>query len=86
MVRIITPNMGPAILNALLLSSALVLGEFTLAEILNFVTLPVALFNISRESANAGVVFSTSLASLAFAFVLLLILSYAGRRRRRGAR
>jgi putative spermidine/putrescine transport system permease protein len=86
MVRIITPNMGPAILNALLLSSALVLGEFTLAEILNFVTLPVALFNISRESSNAGVVFSTSLASLAFAFVLLLILSYAGRRRRRGAR
>lgn len=86
MVRIITPNMGQAILNALLLSSALVLGEFTLAEILNFVTLPVALFNISRESSNAGVVFSTSLASLAFAFVLLLILSYAGRRRRRGAR
>jgi putative spermidine/putrescine transport system permease protein len=85
MVRIITPNMGPAILNALLLSSALVLGEFTLAEILNFVTLPVALFNISRESNDAGVVFSTSLASLAFAFVLLLILSYAGRRRRRGA-
>ncbi|MEP7026936.1 MAG: ABC transporter permease subunit, partial [Actinomycetota bacterium] len=54
MVRLITPNMWPAILNALLLSSALVLGEFTLAEILNFVTLPVALFNISRESNDAG--------------------------------
>jgi putative spermidine/putrescine transport system permease protein len=86
MVRVIVPNMGPAILNALILSSALVLGEFTIAEILNFVTLPVALFNISRGSNNAGVVFSTSLASLAFAFVLLLILSYAGRSRRRGAR
>jgi putative spermidine/putrescine transport system permease protein len=86
MVRVIVPNMGPAILNALILSSALVLGEFTIAEILNFVTLPVALFNISRGSNNAGVVFSTSLASLAVAFVLLLILSYAGRSRRRGAR
>jgi putative spermidine/putrescine transport system permease protein len=86
MVRIIVPNMGQAILNALLLSAALVLGEFTIAEILNYPTLPVVLFNISRESNNAGVVFSTSLASLAFAFVLLLTLSYAGRRRRRGAR
>jgi putative spermidine/putrescine transport system permease protein len=86
MVRIIVPNMGQAILNALLLSSALVLGEFTIAEILNYDTLPVVLFNISRASSNATVVFSTSLASLAFAFVLLLTLSYAGRRRRRGAR
>jgi putative spermidine/putrescine transport system permease protein len=86
MVRVITPNMGQAILNALLLSAALVLGEFTIAEILNYNTLPVVLFNISRSSSNATVVFSTSLASLAFAFVLLLTLSYAGRRRRRGTR
>jgi len=81
--RVIVPNMSQAILNATLLSAALVLGEFTLAEILNYVTLPVALFNISRATTNAGVLFSTSLAALLFAFVLLLILSYVGRRRRR---
>jgi putative spermidine/putrescine transport system permease protein len=82
MVRVIAPNMRQAILNALLLSSALVLGEYTLASILNYINLQVALFNVSRATTNAGVLFSTSTASLLFAFVLLLILSYVGRRRR----
>jgi len=82
MVRVIMPNMRQAILNALLLSSALVLGEFTIAEILNYITMPVALFNISRAATNAGVLFSTSAAALGFTFILLLILSYAGRQRR----
>ncbi len=82
--RIIVPNMRAAILNALLLSAALVLGEFTIAEILNYINLQVALFNISRETANAGVLFSTSAAALLFAFILLLILSFVGRRRSRG--
>jgi putative spermidine/putrescine transport system permease protein len=82
--RVIVPNMRAAILNALLLTAALVLGEFTLAEILNYINLQVALFNISRETANAGVLFSTSAAALLFGFVLLLILSFVGRRRSRG--
>jgi putative spermidine/putrescine transport system permease protein len=84
MFRVIAPNMWQAILNALLLSSALVLGEFTIAEILNYINLQVALFNISRDTTNAGVLFSTSSAALLFAFGLLLILSYVGRRRGRG--
>jgi putative spermidine/putrescine transport system permease protein len=82
--RVIVPNMRAGILNALLLTAALVLGEFTLAEILNYINLQVALFNISRETANAGVLFSTSAAALLFGFVLLLILSFVGRRRSRG--
>jgi putative spermidine/putrescine transport system permease protein len=82
--RVIVPNMRTAILNALLLTAALVLGEFTLAEILNYINLQVALFNISRETANAGVLFSTSAAALLFGLVLLLILSFVGRRRSRG--
>lgn len=81
-VRVIAPNMWQAILNALLLTSALVLGEFTIAYLLGFVNLQVELYSISRNTANATVIFSTSVASLLFAFVLLLILSYAGRRRR----
>ena len=84
MVRVIAPNMWQAILNALLLTSALVLGEFTIAYLLLFSTLQPTLYSISRNTPNAGVVFSTSMASLLFAFVLLTILSYAGRQRRRG--
>jgi putative spermidine/putrescine transport system permease protein len=82
MVRVIMPNMRQAILNALLLSFSLVLGEFTIAFLLLYNNLQVELYSISRNTPNAGVIFSTSSAALAFAFVLLLILSYAGRRRR----
>jgi putative spermidine/putrescine transport system permease protein len=82
MVRVIAPNMRQAILNALLLSFSLVLGEFTIAFLLLYNNLQVELYSISRNTPNAGVIFSTSTAALLFAFVLLLILSYAGRRRR----
>ena len=81
-VRVIAPNMRQAILNALLLTAALVLGEFTIAYLLLYTNLQVELYSISRNTPNAGVLFSTSLAALLFAFALLLILSYAGRRRR----
>ena len=84
MFRVIAPNMRQAILNAVLLTGALVLGEFTIAYLLLFGTLQPTLYSISRNTPNAGVIFSTSLASLLFAFALLIIVSYAGRRRRRG--
>ncbi len=83
-VRVIAPNMWQAILNALLLTAALVLGEFTIAYLLLYTNLQEELYAISRNTPNAGVVFSTSTAALLFAFALLLILSYVGRRRRRG--
>jgi putative spermidine/putrescine transport system permease protein len=84
MFKVIVPNMWQGILNALLLTVALVLGEFTVAYLLSYVTLQPALFEISRSTTNAGVLFSASAATLIFAFILLLILSYAGRRLRRG--
>jgi putative spermidine/putrescine transport system permease protein len=82
--RVIVPNMRQAILNALLLTWALVLGEFTIAYLLLYSNLQVELYSISRNTPNAGVLFSTSFAALLFAFVLLLILSFVGRRRGRG--
>jgi putative spermidine/putrescine transport system permease protein len=81
-VRVIAPNMRQGILNAVLLTWATVLGEFTIAYLLLYSNLQVELYSISRNTPNAGVVFSTSFAALLFAFVLLLILSYAGRARR----
>ncbi len=81
-VRIIVPNMRQAVLNALLLTCSLVLGEFTIAYLLLYSNLQVELYSISRNTPNAGVLFATSFAALMFAFVLLLILSFVGRRRR----
>ena len=82
-VQVIAPNMWQAILNALLLSAALALGEFTIAYTLLYTNLQVELYSISRNTPNASVIFSTSLAALVFTFALLLIISIVGRRRRR---
>jgi putative spermidine/putrescine transport system permease protein len=82
MARVIAPNMWQAILNALLLTIALVLGEFTIAYNLTYSTFQVALFDISRNTENPGVLFSASAAALLLTFCLLLILSFVGRRRR----
>jgi len=81
MFRIVTPNMRPALLNAALLSVALVLGEFTIAQLLNYVNLQVELVSLGRT--NAAVSIAVALASLLFAFALLLSLAFVGRGRRR---
>lgn len=80
--RVVVPNIPSAILNAALLSVALVLGEFTFANILNYENLQVAIAYVGLTSAGTSV--AVAVASLLFAFVLLLILSFVGRRR--GAR
>jgi len=77
--RIVVPNMRSALLNAALLSVALVLGEFTIAQLLNFQNLQVAINMLGR--ANAGVSIAVAVASLFFAFILLVGLSFVGRRR-----
>jgi putative spermidine/putrescine transport system permease protein len=81
-VRVIAPNMRTAILNALVLTVGVVLGEFTIAYLLLYNNLQVELYSISRNTPNAGVLFSTSIAALLLTFLLLLIVSYAGRPRR----
>ncbi len=82
--RIIVPNMSGALLNAALLSVAVVLGEFTIANLLNYVNLQVAIAQLGR--ANAGVSIAVAVASLMFVFVLLVLLSFVGRSRSRSMR
>src|SRR5437588_8487974 len=79
MTRVIVPNMSSAILNACLLSVALVLGEYTVANLLNFENLQVAIAYVGLVSAGTSV--AVALASLVFAFVLLMVISFIGRRR-----
>ncbi len=75
--RIIVPNMRSALLNAGLLSVALVLGEYTIANLLNFQNLQVAIAHLGRI--NAGVSIAVAVASLLFAFLILTILAFVGR-------
>jgi putative spermidine/putrescine transport system permease protein len=82
--RVIVPNMSTALLNACLLSVAVVLGEFTFAQLLYFENLQVAIAYVGLVSAGTSI--AVSVASLIFAFTLLMILSFFGRPRERVAR
>jgi putative spermidine/putrescine transport system permease protein len=84
MLRVIVPNMSTAILNACLLSVAVVLGEFTFAQLLYFENLQVAIGYVGLVSAGTSI--AVAVASLIFAFTLLMILSFFGRPRERVAR
>jgi putative spermidine/putrescine transport system permease protein len=84
MMRVIVPNISTAILNASLLSVALVLGEFTFANLLFYENMQVAILYESFVSANTSI--AVAVASLLFAFALLMILSFIGRPRDRVAR
>lgn len=79
--RVVLPNIRSAVLSAAFLTVALVLGEFTIASLLNRDNLQVAINQLGKSSATIS--FAVSLAALVLAFVLLFLLSFAGRRRRR---
>jgi putative spermidine/putrescine transport system permease protein len=61
-----------------------VLGEFTCANLRNFENLQVAILYVGLVSATTSI--ATAVASLLFAFGLLMVLSFVGRPRDRVAR
>ena len=78
--RVVLPNIRSAVLSAAFLTVALVLGEFTIASLLNRTNLQVAINFLGKSSATMSV--AVSLATLLLVFVLLLLLSLLGARRR----
>jgi putative spermidine/putrescine transport system permease protein len=84
MLRVIVPNMSSALLNASVLSVAVVLGEYTFANLLNYENLQVAIAYVGLVSAGTSV--AVAVASLLFAFALLMLLSFFGRSRERVTR
>jgi putative spermidine/putrescine transport system permease protein len=77
--RVVVPNIRGALVSASFLSVALVIGEFTLASLLNFNNLQVTINLLGKRDAAVSV--AVSLGALLLAFVLLLTLSFVGRRR-----
>jgi putative spermidine/putrescine transport system permease protein len=80
LLRVVLPGVRGAVLSAALLTVALVLGEFTLASLLNFPTLQVAINLVGKRDAALSI--AVSLAALLLAFFLLLLLSAVGGPRR----
>jgi putative spermidine/putrescine transport system permease protein len=73
---ILLPNLRRGVLAASFISVAVVLGEFTIASLLNRVNLQTALLQVSQSDPYVAVIFS--LLALAFAFVLLLLIGRLG--------
>ncbi len=74
--RIILPNLRTAVLSASFLSVALVLGEFTIANLFSKKNLQVAMYELGKSDAKISV--AVGLAALAFAFVVLFAMSFVG--------
>ena len=70
--RVVLPVLRRGVLAASFITLAVVLGEFTIASILNRTNLQTSLVNISRSDAQAAVI--VSLLSLVFVFVILFVL------------
>lgn len=83
LLRVIVPNLRRGLLAASFISVAVVLGEFTIASLLNRVNLQTALLVASKADPFIAAIFA--LLALAFAFVLLLIIGRVGSAPRKGA-
>lgn len=75
--RVLAPNLRPGLIAASLISVAVVLGEYTIASLLNRQNLQTALVVVNKQDPYVAVILS--LAALAFAFVLLIAIGRAGR-------
>jgi putative spermidine/putrescine transport system permease protein len=76
---IIVPNIKVGIMSGAVISIALVLGEFTISNLLNFETMQVVINLLGKRDAATSV--AVSLAALVFAFILLAILPTSNRSR-----
>lgn len=83
--RVLLPNLRRGVLAAAFISVAVVLGEFTIASLLNRVNLQTALLQVGQSDPWVAVILS--LLALAFAFLLLILIGRLGsiRRNRRSS-
>lgn len=81
--RVLVPNIRRGILAAAFISIAVVLGEFTIASLLNRNNLQTALVQINQTDPYVAIIFA--LLALAFAFVLLFVIGRVGSRTRRNS-
>lgn len=78
--RVVLPNIRTGVASAAFVTVALVLGEYTVASLLHYDTLPVAIVLLGK--ADAAESMAAALASLLAAGLLLVLLSFLDRRRR----
>ncbi|WP_368499304.1 ABC transporter permease [Herbiconiux sp. A18JL235] len=78
LLRVVVPNIRRGLLAASFISVAVVLGEYTIAALLNRVNLQTALVIVSKADPFVSIIFAVL--ALVFAFVLLLAIGFIGAR------
>jgi putative spermidine/putrescine transport system permease protein len=78
--RVILPNVRTAVLSAAFLSVALVLGEFTIANLFSRDNLQVAINLLGKRDSSLAI--AAALAALVLAFIVLIAMSFVGTGRR----
>ena len=81
LLRVVLPNLTTALLSAVVLTVALVLGEYTMASLALFQTFPVWIYVNSQTSGQISV--AASLLSLFVTWLFLMAIVVAGTRRSR---
>lgn len=76
LLRVIAPNLRRGILSASVISVAVVLGEYTIASLLNRQNLQTALIQVSKSDPYVATI--VALLALVFAFALLFIIGRVG--------
>lgn len=79
MIQVIMPTIRSGIMNGAVIAIALVLGEFTIASLLNFENLQVTLFQVGRSDGNVAV--AVSVASLLLVLILLILIPTTQRKK-----
>lgn len=78
--KVVLPNMRAALLSATVLTTAMVLGEFTMASLDQYQTFPVWIVAFDQDNSRTSV--AASLMALLVTWACLLAISLLGRRRR----
>jgi putative spermidine/putrescine transport system permease protein len=71
--RVVVPNLRTALLSATVLTLALVLGEFTMASLDGYETVPVWIYDFAQDDGHVST--AVSLLSLVVTWVVLVIIS-----------
>jgi putative spermidine/putrescine transport system permease protein len=83
--RVILPNLRTALLSAVVLTVALVLGEFTIASLDLFTTFPVWIVEFDQLDAKMSVAASIFALLVTWLFLLVIVLAADRQSRRTGA-
>jgi putative spermidine/putrescine transport system permease protein len=81
MLSVVLPNIRTAVLGGAFLTLALVLGEVVISKILLYTTFPVEIISVGQQG-TAGVPIALSVESLLFTWLVLLLISFLGGKRR----